>query len=136
MLLTNGMKAPDIEMAWLANGTSERLSDYAGKIIVLEFWATWCEPCQPKMADLQTYSGNYPQGHIPFKRPMAKVPTITGYSPVTGAVNNVRDSALGGDRGITSNVNVGDSMFQGFITGNAAATNTMFQFHYTADTGW
>ena len=60
VLLTNGIKAPDIEMVGLANGTSERLSDYVGKIIVLEFWATWCDPCQPKMADLQTYSGKYP----------------------------------------------------------------------------
>src|SRR6266516_3970234 len=60
VLLTNGIKAPDIEMVGLANGTSERLTDYVGKIIVLEFWATWCDPCQPKMADLQTYSGKYP----------------------------------------------------------------------------
>jgi thiol-disulfide isomerase/thioredoxin len=61
VLLTNGMKAPDIEMVRLPNGQRERLSNYAGKIVVLEFWATWCEPCQPKMADLQRIAGKYPE---------------------------------------------------------------------------
>ena len=60
VLLPKGSKAPDIEMVALSNGTPERLSDYEGKIVLLEFWATWCEPCQIKMAELQGYAGKYP----------------------------------------------------------------------------
>jgi peroxiredoxin len=59
-LLTNGMKAPDIEMVVLTNRASEHLSDYAGKIIVLEFWASWCSPCQKSMADLQLQIASHP----------------------------------------------------------------------------
>ena len=35
------------------NGELHSLSDYEGKIIFLNFWATWCPPCRAEMPDIQ-----------------------------------------------------------------------------------
>jgi len=35
------------------NGLSHTLSDYKGKLIFLNFWATWCPPCKAEMPSME-----------------------------------------------------------------------------------
>lgn len=42
-------------------GVTHSLADYRGKIIFLNFWATWCPPCRAEMPDIQALYEKYSQ---------------------------------------------------------------------------
>lgn len=39
------------------NGASHQLADYRGKVVLVNFWATWCGPCRDEMPSIQDLSG-------------------------------------------------------------------------------
>jgi thiol-disulfide isomerase/thioredoxin len=51
-------KAPAIALRDI-QGRTLRLSDYKGKVVLLNFWATWCPPCRAETPDLVKIQREY-----------------------------------------------------------------------------
>ncbi len=50
-LLQDRAQAPDFELIDI-EGNTYRLSDYRGKVLIINFWATWCPPCREEMPSM------------------------------------------------------------------------------------
>lgn len=56
--LAAGAVAPDFT-SYTVDGKAVKLSDYAGKVVILDFWATWCGPCMASMPHTQELARTY-----------------------------------------------------------------------------
>ncbi len=59
---SNAVAAPDFVLTDLT-GRTISLSDYRGKVLFLNFWATWCPPCRAEIPDfIEAYKENKDKG--------------------------------------------------------------------------
>jgi thiol-disulfide isomerase/thioredoxin len=50
---------PPIHLLWCSDGRSKSLDAFKGKVVVLDFWATWCGPCIRSMPNLRKLQDRY-----------------------------------------------------------------------------
>ena len=99
--------SPEFELTTLAGG-KVKLSDYRGKVVFINFWATWCVPCRKELPTLDTYyaiqqkhglrvfaittEGSVPIGQLKKLFAAMHIPSarrIKGpYGPLTGVPTN------------------------------------------------
>jgi thiol-disulfide isomerase/thioredoxin len=96
--LPHGTVAPDVELLSLTPEIkhASRLSDYRGKFVILEWWATWCAPCQEPMARLQKIREAHPSWGE-----QVKIITLSLDKDTAAAANHLRE------RGWTNTLNFG-----------------------------
>ncbi|MDP3088492.1 MAG: TlpA disulfide reductase family protein [Methylotenera sp.] len=92
------------------NGVSQNLSQYKGKIIILNFWATWCPPCLEEMPELSALNTEYKNKNVQVLGvavdELSLVKEFSQESPVSyplfAAENEGMElgSGLGNDKGI------------------------------------
>jgi thiol-disulfide isomerase/thioredoxin len=100
-----------------SNGTIHHLTDYRGHPLVLNFWATWCEPCRREMPLLQALHQERGAG-----------------VQIVGVAMDFRNDALqyAKDKGITYPLLMGEK--DGLAAVTAFGMDTVFPFTVFADT--
>jgi peroxiredoxin len=56
-------QAPDFGLTTI-DGKEIALSDYRGKVVLINFWATWCPPCRTEMPDIRDAAVAHPDNFV------------------------------------------------------------------------
>ena len=66
LLLVSGActKRPPVSGTWAVGNQTAKLADYKGKVVVIDFYATWCEPCRAEIPRLVQMQKDYGAGGL------------------------------------------------------------------------
>ena len=99
--LAVGKLAPDFSLTDL-NDKPYRLSDFRGKVVFLNFWATWCKPCREEMPSMEILNKNFEKdGLVILAVSIDRVTTTKDIPPFVKGMNLTfpgPDRFLGTDR--------------------------------------
>jgi peroxiredoxin len=86
-LLAVGKAAPDFVLSDL-NDKTFRLSDFRGKVVFLNFWATWCKPCREEMPSMEVLYKNFEKdGLVMMAVSIDRVTTTKDIPPFVKGLN-------------------------------------------------
>lgn len=72
---SQGKAAPDVQVQTLNGNAKVALSSLKGKVVVLDFWATWCGPCKETMPMVQKAFDDYKSQGVEFMGISAEAPS-------------------------------------------------------------
>ncbi|WP_095161971.1 TlpA disulfide reductase family protein [Pseudomonas sp. Irchel 3F5] len=82
-LYDQGTQLPEMSLR-KANGQAVELTDYRGKPLVINLWATWCPPCRREMPVLQQAQSDYPDITFLFVNQGEAPQTVVTFLATTG----------------------------------------------------
>ncbi len=59
--LEEGDRAPDFEARAVVGDAEVALHELRGKVVLVDFWASWCAPCNAAMPQLEKLSKEFPE---------------------------------------------------------------------------
>ncbi len=85
--LVVGKPAPDFTLSDL-NDKPYRLSEFRGKVVFLNFWATWCKPCREEMPSMEILNRNFEKdGLVILAVSIDRVTTTKDIPPFVNGMN-------------------------------------------------
>ncbi|HEX4488136.1 MAG TPA: TlpA disulfide reductase family protein [Terriglobales bacterium] len=85
-LVTIGQPAPDLAYWSLNDDAVQHSSDFAGKLVVLNIWATWCKSCGAELADLNRLQQAYGDRVVVLAISDENAETIKDFTPLAETV--------------------------------------------------